>query len=195
MARRYITSICEHCGVEFLYRFRGKNYHSRYCSPACRNYVFGLAKRRSYLDRMQDILRTFTDPAACWDWPQSTNASGYGIITVRHSHRTLAHRAAWEVVNGPIPDGLSVLHRCDRTICINAINHLFLGTQADNMRDMIGKDRGNRGERHGNSRLTDDIVRSIRAATGTQDAIAERFGVARSNVSIIRARITWRHIE
>lgn len=57
-------------------------------------------------------------------------------------NRELAHRAEWEKINGPIPAGMQVLHKCDNRWCVNT-NHLFLGTQSDNLRDMIAKDRHN----------------------------------------------------
>ena len=81
------------------------------------------------------------------------NTNGYITLTVggvgkAHSgergRRVYAHRWAWEQANGPIPDGMMVLHRCDNPACWN-IDHLFLGTQADNMADMRAKKRGNPG--------------------------------------------------
>lgn len=76
-----------------------------------------------------------TDETSCWLWQRALFANGYG----RFGHLR-AHRAAWEFVNGEITDGLLVLHKCDVRNCIN-VSHLFLGTQVDNMRDMIKKGR------------------------------------------------------
>jgi HNH endonuclease len=76
---------------------------------------------------------------SCIEWSGGKNKSGYG----RKWHKgrvLLAHRVAWIETHGPIPDGMCVLHRCDVRSCVN-VEHLFLGTQADNMRDMAEKGR------------------------------------------------------
>jgi hypothetical protein len=93
-----------------------------------------------------------------------------------------AHRAAWIVKNGPIPSGLCVCHRCDVPACINP-DHLFLGTQVDNIDDMHTKGRGAAFKR----RLTDEQIAHIRAARGRQIEIASRFGVSRAYVSMLRS--------
>ncbi len=75
----------------------------------------------------------------CWLWSGPLNTWGYGAFY--SNGRTLsAHRAAWETANGPVPDGLFVLHHCDRRMCCNPA-HLYLGTQADNMRDKVVRGR------------------------------------------------------
>src|SRR3990167_3892348 len=79
----------------------------------------------------------------CWLWTGATRYDGYGTRPWRGKTSAQAHRIAWEVFRGPIPDGLQVLHRCDVRCCVNP-DHLFLGTQLDNMRDMIQKGRKGR---------------------------------------------------
>lgn len=79
-------------------------------------------------------------PDACWPWKRRIRRDGYGDIWARSIGEQLAHRVAWFVAHGPIPDGLCVLHRCDNKPCCNP-RHLFLGTQLDNMHDMIAKGR------------------------------------------------------
>ncbi len=71
---------------------------------------------------------------ACWPWTGSRLPTGYGQVYQAGGQRLLAHRTAWELENGPIPDGMRVLHHCDNPPCCNP-GHLFLGTDADNMND------------------------------------------------------------
>jgi hypothetical protein len=127
----------------------------------------------------------------CWVWTGTIEACGYGIRGGRR-----AHRWAWEVVNGPIPDGLKVCHRCDNPPCVNP-GHLFLGTPAENSRDMVLKGRSGRGERNSQATLTPEIVLAIRAArdSGAQyPRIAETFGVSKGTAHDIVNRRRWAHI-
>lgn len=91
---------------------------------------------------------------------------------------------------GPIPRGMCVCHSCDMPACVRP-DHLFLGTQADNLRDMARKGRRARGEKLPQSKLTSDYVRAIRNASGTHAEIAIRFGVSRPTISRAIAKKTW----
>src|SRR6185369_11378251 len=75
----------------------------------------------------------------CWIWTAGTSR-GYGQFSRSHKVKVPAHRVSWVIHNGPIPDGLFVLHRCDRPECVRP-DHLFLGTGDDNMADMVSKGR------------------------------------------------------
>lgn len=100
-----------------------------------------------------------------------------------------AHRLAYELKNGAIPDGLWVLHRCDNPACCNA-DHLFLGTHSDNMQDMVSKGRSLKGNDSPHAKLSEANVGDIRrriAAGETQAAIARSFGVSQQHVSKINA--------
>ena len=81
-------------------------------------------------------------PDDCWLWIGRLRSDGYARLRVssKGEERILAHRATWEEVNGPVPDGLCVLHRCDVRHCVNPA-HLWLGTQTENIADMDAKGR------------------------------------------------------
>lgn len=86
---------------------------------------------------------TVNKPAECWPWTDRwSDKDGYGILTVGGAHQR-AHRVAWSLTNGPIPTSLSVLHRCDNPPCCNPA-HLYLGTQAENVADMMARHRRER---------------------------------------------------
>lgn len=84
----------------------------------------------------------------CWLWTGRLTNSGYGQIAKSTHGEWKAHRLFWRVANGPIPGGLCVLHKCDTPACVNP-DHLFLGTQADNVQDMMNKHRSAFQKRYG----------------------------------------------
>ena len=134
----------------------------------------------------------------CIEWMSSRNESGYGVLNVK-GIPIRAHRIAWTIRVGPIPRGTFVLHRCDNPGCVN-VEHLFLGTAADNTADMMAKGRGVfvRGEKCGTSKLTDDAVREIRklhAAGVSHKNIAPLFGIHPSQICRICSRELWGHVK
>ena len=98
----------------------------------------------------------------CWPWHSYLNRMGYGHFW-SDGRNQLAHRLMWEFENGSIPDRLCVLHTCDNRVCVNP-NHLFLGTQRDNIQDKHTKGRAadQCGEHNNSAKLTADQVRQIR---------------------------------
>lgn len=90
-------------------------------------------------DRMTRVFAEAANAGGCFVWPHSRQSKGYGQIW-RDGKNALAHRVAYEIAYGPIPDGLWVLHHCDNPPCIN-LRHLYLGTPSDNSRDMVAKGR------------------------------------------------------
>lgn len=134
--------------------------------------------------------------ACCWEWQASTTADGYGKFW-SGERLEAAHRWLYEQSHGRLPSGLLVCHTCDNRRCVNP-GHLFVGTAADNSRDMANKGRSLRGERHRGVKLTDDQVVAMRQmwATGryTQHEMAEAFGTKKANVSQIVRGKKWKHL-
>ena len=156
-------------------------------------------KPRSLVDRFWD---KFERPAeGCWNWMASCYTNGYGKIGYGPACRShiSVHRLAWMLWNGPIPDGLDVLHTCDNRKCVRP-DHLFLGTQKDNMQDMYNKGRAivpdRRGSHNGRAKLTALDVVEIRIlyATGyySHQDLAHRYGVGRSTIGHVINNYTWR---
>jgi len=131
----------------------------------------------------------------CWLWAASADENGYG--TFFDGTKTVkAHRAAWTIYVGEIPEGLQVLHRCDTPACVNP-KHLFLGTLADNIADCIDKGRrhSTRGVLNAKCVLTEDDVRAILADPRGDKAIADDYGVVRGTIWAIRNGPNWRHLK
>ena len=108
----------------------------------------------------------------------------------------LAHRVAWELYRGPIPAGLRVLHHCDNPRCVNP-DHLYLGTQRDNMRDcqQRGREPDRKGVQNGHSKLTEDQVRFIRRSALPAAKMAALLGVCRTAVGEVRRGRNWKHVD
>lgn len=138
----------------------------------------------------------------CWSWIGAANKAGYGFICTsfdgKASKRILAHRLSWRIHKGIFDESLRVLHRCDNPQCCNP-DHLFLGTQADNVADMDSKGRRGdvSGENHPKAIITEQQAMEIISLleSGHQHIhIASRFGVKKHIVSDISAGRNWKHL-
>lgn len=133
----------------------------------------------------------------CHEWLGS-QCKGYGTINIR-GKILRSHRVAWTMTHGPIPDGLWILHKCDNRRCVNP-DHLFIGTNDDNMKDMYSKGRGNksRGTSSYLAKLDERAVMTIRSdyAGGhfSQQQLANRHGVSQAVISAAILRKTWKHV-
>lgn len=134
----------------------------------------------------------------CWEWQAAKDKRGYGMFGVdKNERRAFAHRVSWRLHSGVIPDGLFVCHSCDNPPCVNP-SHLFLGTHAENVADMMAKGRHRHGESHQNSKLKAEDVKNIRhlyfAERREGKELAAFYGVSRATVSLIVNRKSWAHV-
>ena len=128
----------------------------------------------------------------CIEWMKSRDRRGYGVQWFQgRTHR--AHRVAWMEANGPIPEGMYVCHHCDNPPCVN-VEHLFLGTQVDNMHDMVVKGRSKGqppGERHPMAKLSAADIEAIRLDPRSQSKIAAQYGCSRGHIGRIKNGKRW----
>jgi hypothetical protein len=137
------------------------------------------------------------DEHSCWEWKRSIVRTGYG--GTRWGRQTmLAHRVAWTLTHGAVPDRMFVCHRCDNRKCCNP-SHLFLGTNLDNMRDMVAKGRQNKakGERTSKAKLTEAEVMQMRreyASGTTYVELAARYGMSKGGTGLVLTGRNWKHL-
>lgn len=133
----------------------------------------------------------------CLVWTFGRDRDGYGRVSIARKYKRV-HRVSWEISNGPIPDGLDVLHHCDNPPCRKE-SHLFLGTQAENTADKVRKNRHSVGVKNGRAKLTNNDVREIRLqyARGgiTQRELAIAFNLCRTSIFYILHSVNWRHLK
>lgn len=144
-------------------------------------------------------------PGKCWVWTGAKNEHGYGVLGRggRGEGVAKAHRVSYQIFYGVVLTSTQcVLHRCDNPNCVNP-EHLFLGTQQDNLIDMRRKRRDSPppshvGVHNKTAKLNDDKVKQVfdlRRAGLTSYQIAERLGVSRPAICSILNRKTWRHVD
>lgn len=126
----------------------------------------------------------------CWEWTAGKFRGGYGALSVAGKAQK-THRISYVLHRGEIPSGKYVCHGCDNPACCNP-DHLFLGTQVNNMADMRAKARQASGSANGRAKLTEADVVAIRASEGlSQNRLAARYGVTRQLISLIQANKSW----
>lgn len=131
--------------------------------------------------------------SGCWIWIGANRNPKYGSMSL-NAKVTPAHRVSWIIYRGQIPEGLFVLHKCDIGFCVNP-NHLFLGTQQDNVDDMMRKGRqkpsGRRGTQIHFAKLTEEQVLKIREDRRLPMVIARECGVSDSEIRSIKSGRAW----
>lgn len=188
-----VSRTCEVCGSQFdIAASRLLIRPARFCSKDCQF----AGNRIPLKDRFLRFLG-MPDENGCIPWTGSLSQDGYGHIGSGHGTRVLlAHRAAYELFVGPIPDDKLVLHSCDNPPCVNH-EHLFLGDDSDNKIDCMSKGRHARGETSGAAKLTEAQVLEIRDryvfGSGTI-ALANEFRISECHLRNIAKRRKWKHV-
>lgn len=207
--RPRVARSCRRCDAPFTaLQSAVDKGQGNYCSQSCarlgsRNNLPLLDRLMSFVDKNGPIPSHRPDLGPCWIWTGYVRpTSGYGQFNPFPG--AAAHRASWTYVNGPIPEGMNVCHHCDERRCVRP-DHLFLGTQSENMQDAKAKGRihldgigGRRGSNNARSILTEDQVRDIRNrhANGTKVAdLAREYGVGSTTISATVNRKNWRHVD
>lgn len=125
------------------------------------------------------------DLFSCWEWNGACNENGYGNFSVKYKMYK-AHRMAYILTFGNIPNGLFVCHKCDNPSCCNP-SHLFLGTNQDNVTDMVKKGRWYH-------KLTKTEIIQIRESNDTQTNLAKQFKVSITTINKIVNKLIWKHM-
>lgn len=136
-----------------------------------------MSRKKTHEERLSDKYVVIS--SGCWQWTGAKHHLGYGMVAWWEDGRVRsgkAHRMAYEVWIGPIPEGKHVMHTCDNPGCVNPA-HLRLGMHADNMHDMAEKRR--------RQTVPIEVRMAIAQSEGNQRDIAARFGVSQSLVSRI----------
>jgi hypothetical protein len=190
--------ICRQCASTFYYSASGvQRGRGQFCSRQCSSDH----KRGRHSDHAKTPHERYEkyvvrrDGGQCWSWTGFKH-KGYGRIKGR-TNVIGAHRISYEKHIGPIPKGMTVLHKCDNPECTNP-EHLTVGTNADNNLDRDRKGRAARGSRAGRAVLTEGLVLMMRQAYFVNGesltSISRRFGINKSTtVSATKGR-TWRHL-
>lgn len=137
------------------------------------------------------------EPNGCWLWTASTFKDGYGQISdvIDDEKKNLrAHIVSYEMAYGPVADGLKVCHHCDNRPCVRP-DHLFTGTNRENIEDMVRKGRSTKGERNGRAKLSTTDVEAIRTAYDTgqtnKSELGRRFGVSEAQIRNVVRGVQW----
>ena len=174
-----------------------------YCKGYCRKHYTrfkkhgsphnaGIGPKGAPIAEYLEYFKSVDPVTGCWNWMGTITPFGYGHM-VRYGKHYQVHRLSHALRYGAVERYLYVCHKCDNRRCFNP-EHLFLGTAADNQRDMALKGRSARGERNAGAKLTEADVLKIRADKRGHLEIGKDFGITRNHVSEIKRRLRWAHV-
>ena len=168
--------------------------NKKYGSPVAVSSHSGLFRG---LPAEERFAKSVTKTEGCWIWKASKDKNGYGIFRgmIGNTVFTKAHRYSYALHTGDLLIGMQALHTCDNPSCVNP-EHLFAGTNADNMRDKAQKGRSKVpvGEKHGKAVLTERQVRHILKDPRPYVEIATQYNVAPSTIGSVKQRVSWKHL-
>lgn len=177
------TYQCPVCGKEF--KKNPKDCQSGCCSKKC------------WLDPKFIFWKNVQKTENCWLWTGCIGKDGYGKFG-HHFRHWRAHRFSWFLVNGPIPEGRHILHRCDNPPCVRP-DHLWLGSELDNVRDCMEKGRRADAFREVLAKLDWKSAEEIRKRyiwrQVTQKMLAAEYGVSRATIGRVVNGEAWTHIQ
>lgn len=182
-------NICIKCNYEkyrdYYIKYRKDNYKRR---PP--RFKWETATKEEKLERLKNLFeKRVIKQDGCWDWKNKIHHSGYATLNFNNKSM-MAHRASWILNKGDIPENKIVLHKCDNRKCSNP-DHLFLGSQKDNVFDMHKKGRGR-------NKLDFKDIKEIkkRLRIGVPiTRIAKDFNINRSTIYVIKSGKTWKHVK
>lgn len=161
----------------------------------------GIYERTKFQPIDDRLFKRTIKTETCWLWTGGKTSFGHGVIyngsyrqDLPRRSKLMAHRVAYELKHGPIPDGLCAIHRCDVPNCVNP-DHITTGTKMENSRDMVAKNRAKRGTALPQAKLTNDQVREIKHSNLYQRDLASKYGVSQATICMIRAGKRWTHID
>ncbi|CAB4177895.1 HNH nuclease [uncultured Caudovirales phage] len=132
--------------------------------------------------------------SGCWIWMSSLNPGGYGKTGLGRGSCLSAHRVSYENKYGAIPKNKLALHTCDITCCVNP-DHIFIGTQKDNMIDKVKKNRQAKGEKHGQHKLTEMQAIEIKFSAKSSIELSKEFDCSITAIRQIKSGLNWKHLE
>ena len=180
----------------------------RVCSTGAVVPTYEGGQNMTIIDRLLSGVKV-NEETGCWEWQKAKYQDGYGRVSIRDKD-VRTHRAMWEEVNGPVPEGMCVCHACDVRRCINPF-HLWLGTPEDNQHDKARKGRARGGvadrpelrcrrpgELNPNAKLTNESVAEMRRRFSLGESyrsLAKEFGIHHAVAFRAITRVTWKCVS